>query len=121
MPHAFLRGVPVMFVLVVAGPMLRPEQRSAAGGLPDLVSVALSLGTILPVVYGIKTIANDGVSAGPITAIATGLVVGVAFLRRQATASRPLLDLKRRRNHTFASAMTVSVLGAVTMAASSTC
>jgi DHA2 family multidrug resistance protein-like MFS transporter len=77
--------------------------------------VALSLGTILPVVYGIKTIANDGVGSGPVTAIAAGLVVGAAFLRRQATATRPLLDLKLFRNQTFASAMTVSVLGAVTM------
>jgi DHA2 family multidrug resistance protein-like MFS transporter len=112
---AFLLGVPVMVVLVIAGPALLPEQRNAEGGLPDLLSVALSLGTILPVVYGIKTIANDGVGSGPVTAIAAGLVVGAAFLRRQATATRPLLDLKLFRNQTFASAMTVSVLGAVTM------
>ena len=112
---AFLLGVPVMVVLVIAGPVLLPEQRNPDGGLPDLVSVALSLGTILPVIYGIKTIANAGVSAGPVTAIAAGLVVGLTFVLRQVTAARPLLDLKLFRNHTFASAMTVSVLGAVTM------
>jgi DHA2 family multidrug resistance protein-like MFS transporter len=46
---AFLLGVPFM-LLLVAGPVLLPEDRDAAAGRLDLTSVALSLGAILPVI-----------------------------------------------------------------------
>ncbi len=113
---AFLLGVPVMVLLLIVGPLLLPEQRNPAGGLPDLLSVGLSLGTILPIVYGIKTLANNGMSTAPVLGIVGGLIVGGVFLRRQRVAANPLLDLKLFANHTFASAMLVSVFGAVTMA-----
>jgi DHA2 family multidrug resistance protein-like MFS transporter len=47
----FLLGVPVMALLLVAGPMLLPEYRDDSAGRLDLTSVALSLAAILPIVY----------------------------------------------------------------------
>ena len=62
-----------------------PEFRAPAAGRFDLVSSVLSLGAVLPAIYGIKEIAADGV--GPRAAalwIAAGVVAGVAFVVRQA-------------------------------------
>ncbi len=50
----FLMGVPVMALLLAVGPVLLPEYRAAEAGRLDLVSVALSLAAILPVIYGLK-------------------------------------------------------------------
>jgi DHA2 family multidrug resistance protein-like MFS transporter len=55
---AFLLGVPFMALLLAAGPVLLPEHRDSAAGRLDLTSVALSLGAILPVIYGLKEIAR---------------------------------------------------------------
>ncbi|MFD7703183.1 MFS transporter [Streptomyces caelestis] len=93
----FLLGVPVMAVLLVAGPLLLPEYRTGrASGPLDLVSVALSLLALLPIVYGIKELAAGGAHSSPTVALAAltvGLVAGVLFLRRQRTLDDPLVDL----------------------------
>src|SRR5258705_74755 len=55
---AFLLGVPFMVLLLVTGPFLLPEYRPTRPEHPlDLASVALSLAAILPVIYGLKTLA----------------------------------------------------------------
>jgi MFS transporter, DHA2 family, multidrug resistance protein len=56
----FLLAVPVMALLLTAGPLLLPEYRAGGAGGVDLVSVALSLAGILPVVYGITGLARAG-------------------------------------------------------------
>lgn len=112
----FLLGVPVMALLLIAGPLLLPEHRNVGASWPDLVSVALSLAAILPVIYGIKTLAADGWSAVPLTAIVAGVVMGVLFLRRQRTAATPLLDVTLFGNRSFRASMIVFVLGAIVMA-----
>lgn len=57
----FLIGVPVMGLLLVLAPLLLPEFRNPHSSRLDLVSVALSLVTILPMIYGLKEIATDGI------------------------------------------------------------
>ncbi|MFD3523505.1 MFS transporter [Streptomyces sp. NPDC058653] len=106
----FLLGVPIMGLLLVAGPILLPEYRDEEAGRIDLVSVALSLATILPVIYGLKEIANDGPGPLPFVAIAVGLVVGVLFVRRQRTLESPLLDLALFRSSTFLTALVTLLL-----------
>ncbi|MGW0506007.1 MFS transporter [Micromonospora sp. NPDC003241] len=88
----FLLGVPVMLVLLVVGPALLPERRAATGRL-DLVSALLSLGAVLPVVYGLKRIAADGVHATSLLAVVAGLAAAVLFVRRQRGRTDPFLDL----------------------------
>jgi MFS transporter, DHA2 family, multidrug resistance protein len=91
----FLMGLPVLLLLLVAGPFLLPEYRDPnASGRIDLVSVALSLLAILPVIYGLKEIARDGWQALPITAVLVGLLFGVFFVLRQRRLTEPLLDLR---------------------------
>src|SRR5919112_5144109 len=48
----FLLAVPVMTLLLVLGPVLLPEFRDPGAGRLDLVSAAMSLVTVLAVIYG---------------------------------------------------------------------
>src|SRR5688572_24690959 len=95
---AFLLGVPFMVLLLVAGPRLLPEYRDPNVTRPDLTSVALSLAAILPLVFGLKSLARDGWAMLPLAAIAAGAVVGAMFLRRQGRLANPLLDLRLFHN-----------------------
>ncbi|MEQ0559539.1 MFS transporter [Amycolatopsis sp. NEAU-NG30] len=89
----FLLGVPAMVLLLVLGPKLLPEYRDETAGRLDLPSVALSLGAILPAVYGVKELARDGVHLVPVAALVAGLAVGYVFVQRQRTLDDPLVDL----------------------------
>ncbi|MEU7001184.1 MFS transporter [Nonomuraea sp. NPDC046570] len=111
---AFLLGVPVMLVLLVAGPLLLPEFRAPQAGRVDLASVALSLAAILPLIYGLKELAQAGRQPLPLAAILAGVIFAVAFVRRQRRLADPLLDLRLFSDRTFSSALGVWLLfGAV--------
>jgi MFS transporter, DHA2 family, multidrug resistance protein len=69
---AFLLATPVMAVLLVAGPLLLPEHRDPRPVRLDLGSAVLALLAVLPVVYGLKQIAADGLSAAPAAAMIGG-------------------------------------------------
>lgn len=114
----FLVAVPAMALLVLAGPRLLPEFRSDDAGRPDVVSVALAMGTILPVVYGLKELASHGAGPLPLAAIVGGLAVGRAFVARQRRLAQPLLDLSLFARRDFsvslgAQATSLLVLGAM--------
>ncbi|WP_192772557.1 MFS transporter [Plantactinospora soyae] len=115
---AFLIGVPVMLVLLVLGPVLLPEHRNTKAGKLDLGSAVLSLIAVLSVVYGLKLVAEDGFGLPPVTFMALGLAVGVAFVHRQRTLADPLLDLKLFRERTFSASVALLTLGILVMAGS---
>jgi DHA2 family multidrug resistance protein-like MFS transporter len=112
---AFLLGVPVMVLLLVAGPVLLPEHRAPEAGRPDPVSVVLSLAAILPVVYGLKELARHGWQPSAAVAVAAGLVIGVVFVRRQRRLADPLLDVGLFRIRSFSTALGVALTAAATM------
>ncbi|MDI5977140.1 MFS transporter [Amycolatopsis magusensis] len=103
----FLLAVPVMILLLVAGPILLPEHRDPEPGRLDLASVALSLATVLPVVYGIKHLAEGGPGLLGGSALLLGAVAGVVFLRRQRTLSLPLFDPRLFAVRPFRNALVV--------------
>jgi DHA2 family multidrug resistance protein-like MFS transporter len=113
----FLLGVPVMVLLLALGPVLLPEYRDASAGRLDLPSVALSLATILPVIYGLKELAKDGWRPLPVAAIAVGTAVGVVFARRQRALAHPLLDLRLFTNRAFSTALGSMLSGTMLMGA----
>ncbi|GII95233.1 MFS transporter [Sinosporangium siamense] len=90
----FLLNVPVMVILLVLGPLLLPEYRTAASGPVDLASVALSVSAVLLVIYGVKEIAAYGPSVVALLVLAAGVVLGVVFVRRQRGLADPLLDMR---------------------------
>ncbi|WP_344440045.1 MFS transporter [Kitasatospora nipponensis] len=112
---AFLVSIPVMALLVLAGPFLLPEYRSEQHGRFDLPGAVLSLASVLPIVYGVKTLAVDGWSPAPALVLAAGLALGALFLRRQHTAAQPLIDLGLFRIRTFSGAITVNTVAMFAM------
>lgn len=113
---AFLLGVPVMVLLLVTAPVLLPEYRGSNAGRLDVRSVVLSLATILPVIYGLKVLAKDGLTTTAVAAIAVGLTFGVAFARRQRRLVDPLIDLDLFRSRAFSTALSIGLGGGVVMA-----
>ncbi len=107
----FLIGVPVMLLLLVAGPVLLPEFKDPKAGRLDLFSAAQSLVAVLFVIYGLKRIAQDGFGWGPALSIAGGVAVGVAFVRRQRTLAHPLIDLQLFRVPAFSTALATYTIG----------
>jgi DHA2 family multidrug resistance protein-like MFS transporter len=111
----FLLAVPVMVLLLVTAPKLLPEYRDEHAGRLDLASVALSLATILPVVFALKEIAKDGLGTTTVAVLAFGVGAGVVFARRQRRLAEPMLDLSLFRNRTFTAALCIMLVGALTM------
>ena len=112
----FLLGVPVMLVLLLTAPLLLPEYRDDDAGRLDLTSVALSLATVLPVIYGLKETAQHGLAAGPVVAVAAGLGFGTVFVRRQLRLRDPLFEITLFRNRPFSAALAINLGGGVVMA-----
>ncbi|GGP91298.1 MFS transporter [Streptosporangium pseudovulgare] len=112
----FLIAVPAMAVLLLAGPFLLPEFRDDRAGRLDLPSVELSLVAVLAMVYGVKQLTVEGVSAVPAVALAAGAAVGVVFVRRQLRLETPLLDLRLLRNRPFTAVIVGLVFAGVAMA-----
>ena len=113
---AFLLGVPFMVLLLVTGPLLLPEYRDPHAERLDLASVALSLGAILPAIYGLKELARGGVEAGPAAALLAGVAIAVVFVRRQRRLDNPMLDLRLFASRSFSTALSIMLLGGVVMA-----
>jgi DHA2 family multidrug resistance protein-like MFS transporter len=101
----FLLAVPVMVLLLAVGPTLLPEFRDPNAGRLDLPSAAMSLAAVLPVIYGLKRIAEGGPGWLAVACIVAGLGFGVAFVRRQRTLADPLIDLRLFRVPAFSAAL----------------
>ncbi|HMC57009.1 MAG TPA: MFS transporter [Gemmatimonadaceae bacterium] len=111
---AFLMGVPVMVLVLIAGPMLLPEYKDPNAGKLDLISAAMSLTAVLGVIYGVKRIAQDAVGTSSIAPVALvvpllfilmGLAIGWLFVRRQLHLEDPLIDLRLFRLPGFRAAL----------------
>ncbi|MDQ4125470.1 MAG: MFS transporter, partial [Actinomycetota bacterium] len=97
----FLINVPVMALLLVLGPRLLPEFKDPSAGRIDLASVVLSLAAVLPVIYGLKHIAQEGAGPAGFGPIIAGLAFGALFVRRQTRLDDPLIDLRLFRFPAF--------------------
>src|SRR5688572_31171569 len=71
----FLLNVPVMALMLLLGPFLLPENRDPNAGGLDLASAGLSLVAMLSIIYGIKRVAQDGLS---VTGVAS-FIIGVGL------------------------------------------
>jgi DHA2 family multidrug resistance protein-like MFS transporter len=111
----FLMAVPVLVPLLVLAPFLVPESRDPNPGRIDPVSIALSLGTMVPIVYAIKEVAVHGF--GPMVAVLllAGGGFGILLVRRQLRAQTPMLDMRLFRRATFTGALLVNLLSVVAL------
>ena len=108
----FLVNVPIIAVAWLGTWFVAPEQRNPNADPWDLPSSALALLALSSLVLTIKTATHPPIDLGLLgTALATGLVAGLAFVRRQRRLTHPLLDFSLFRNPAFAA----GVLGAVSV------
>ncbi|MBV2156619.1 MFS transporter [Kitasatospora sp. SUK 42] len=109
----FLLSVPIMVVLLIAGPLLLPEFSNPEAKRLDPLSVLLSLAGLMPIIYGIKELAQNGWSLVPALAIVIGVVLGAVFVVRQRTLEDPLMDLRLFGHRQVSAALVINIFGAV--------
>lgn len=112
-----LVNVPLMLLLLGSAPVLLPEYRDGDAGRLDAVSAAQSLLAVLPIVYGVKRIAEGGSVALSLAVIAAGLTFAVLFVRRQQCLADPMLDLALLRAPRLAAALSINIMGLFTVMA----
>ncbi|WP_018775791.1 MFS transporter [Arthrobacter sp. 131MFCol6.1] len=114
-----LVAVPIILPLLLLGPALIPESRDPQPGRVDVPSIVLSLLVMVPVVYGIKSLATHGPAPEAFASIGTGLLMGYVFIRRQRALARvhrtdqstaPMLDVSLFGNRIFSTAIVANVL-----------
>ncbi len=106
----FLAPIPVMGLLLMVGPVLLPEHLNPNAGRLDVLSAALSLAAVLPVIYGVKLAAEGGDLLWAASAVTVGLLFGALFVRRQTSLVDPLLDLRLFRQPALTAALAIYVL-----------
>ncbi|MFE0061072.1 MFS transporter [Streptomyces sp. NPDC059003] len=111
----FLVNVPVTALILVLGPRLLPEYRAPNPGRFDILGAALFLGAVIPAIYGIKELADDGFAWTYAASTAAGVVVGVLFVLRQRSAPSPLIDLGLFRDRGFSASVGVNLVALFAM------
>ncbi|PRB08518.1 MFS transporter [Microbacterium sp. MYb64] len=111
----FLVAVPVLIPLLILAPILVPESRDPNPGRIDPISILLSMGTMVPVVYAIKEFAVHGITPLVVILFVLGVGLGVLFVRRQLRAEIPMLDMALFRRGMFSGAILVNLLSVVAL------
>jgi len=115
----FLINVPAMVLLLVLVPMLVPEYKDPNPGRFDLLSVPLSMGAVLPVVYGVKESAAHGLDTRRGLIILAGLLVGLLFVHRQRVRDDAMISRELFRGRGFAAGIGLNALASFAMMGSS--
>lgn len=97
----FLINLPFMVLLLALAPFLLPEYRSPRGGRFDLWGSALSFAAVLPVIFGVTEIAENGVNGGRIGVICFGAVMAGLFLWHEHRAEHPMVELALFRSRAY--------------------
>jgi DHA2 family multidrug resistance protein-like MFS transporter len=111
----FLMAVPVLVPLLVLAPLLVPESRDPQPGRIDPVSIALSLGALVPIVWAIKEFAVHGPVGFAVPSLLVGAGFATLFVRRQLRMETPMLDMALFRRGSFSGAILVNLLSVVAL------
>ena len=106
----FLFAVPLIAVLLALGRVLLPEFRDRPAPRIDAASAALSLAGVLSAVFGLKRAAQSGVDPIAAVALALGIGLAAAFLRRQRGRANPWVDLALFRRRDFSLPLAANAL-----------
>jgi DHA2 family multidrug resistance protein-like MFS transporter len=109
----FLVAVPILVPLLVLAPRLVPESQDPNPGPVDVISVLLTLTTMLPIVWAIKSTAHDGISWFGVTAFVVGIASGILFVGRQSRSATPMLDVQLFGYAPFTSSILANFLSIV--------
>ncbi|MET7760925.1 MFS transporter [Streptomyces sp. NPDC005393] len=112
----FLINVPAMVLLLLLAPILVPEFKDPKPGGFDVLSVPLSMGAVLPVIYGLKKMAADnGFSLPPALSIVAGLAIGAVFVHRQLTRRDAVISPELFHNRGFGPSIAINSLATFAM------
>ncbi|MGW6510930.1 MFS transporter, partial [Streptomyces niveus] len=111
----FLINVPAMLLLLVLVPVLVPEFKDPEPGRFDLLSVPLSMGSVLPIVYGLKELAAEGFGTAVAVSLSAGLLIGYVFVRRQRTHTDAMISRELFRGRGFGSGVVLNALATFAM------
>ncbi|WP_017584450.1 MFS transporter [Nocardiopsis valliformis] len=107
----FLINVPIILALLVAGVLVLPEYRAERPDPLDTLSVLLSFTAVLPLVWAIKTTAEElALSPAGGAALLFGLLTGAVFVLRQRRLAVPLVDVSLFANRRFTGAVLAGAL-----------
>ncbi|WP_026555826.1 MFS transporter [Arthrobacter sp. 35W] len=106
----FLLSVPVMIPLLALAPFLIRESKDPHPGPIDPLSIGLSFAAMVPTIFGIKMLAQEGISVAGLAMLVGGLAVGALFVRRQLRRTTPMLDVTLFRNPVFSGAVLVNLI-----------
>jgi EmrB/QacA subfamily drug resistance transporter len=114
---AFLVNLPIIAAIALATPRVLPETARHPGRrLPDPLGAIVLMLAAAAVTLGISEASDWGVaSLRTIGSLAVGLALALAFVRRSAAVSDPLLDLALLRHRRVAVAGAMSVLYAAAL------
>ncbi len=111
----FIINLPIMAVLIVAGAIVLPESRDPDPGRFDLLSAALSMASLVPLVYAIKQAVTEGMSVPVIVLVTVSVVAGGLFVRRQMRLDAPLVDITLFRVPAFTGAVVSTFISVFAM------
>lgn len=106
----FFLAVPMLLPLLIGGLLLLPESRDPHPGKVDPLSIFLVIMTLLPFVYGIKSLSTAAWYV-PVLALTLSLFSGVAFVSRQLGQTNPMLDVRLFANRIFSGALVINLIG----------
>jgi MFS transporter, DHA2 family, multidrug resistance protein len=109
----FLVAVPVLAPVLLLAHRLVPESKDPNPGPVDLLSVAMCLITMLPLVWAVKTAAHDGFSPYVVVALVVASVTGYLFVRRQHRSDFPMLDVDLFRHGPFTASIVTNFMSVV--------
>ncbi|WP_336087805.1 MFS transporter [Nocardia sp. SSK8] len=115
---AFWLNVPVVLVTVLVGLWVLPEYRAPQAGGLDWFAAVLSIAGVICLAWGVKHLAKGEASEVDWTILLVGIVAMAWFVRRQLTATDPLLDVRLFRNGAFTAAAVATLLAMMAIGAS---
>lgn len=107
----FLINIPVMVLLLVAGPILLPDSKDPKPGPFAPGSALMLIVGVLAAIYGLKEAGKDGWSFVPIAWMIAGIVILALFVLRQRQMTSPLVDVSLFKHLPFTVAVLANVAG----------
>lgn len=111
----FLINLPVMALLLFAGPFLLPESKDPDPGPFDVLSALMLIAAVLALIFGIKGAGKHGWDVGPIASLLVGVLLAVLFAIRQRSLAHPMLDIGLFRSLPFTVAVFANIAGVFAM------
>lgn len=89
----FLIALPFLLPVLLLAPIITESPRQVTGSI-DYLSIVLSLVAMTALVLSLKHLATVGLNGEVVVWLLSGVLLGVAFVRRQLVLELPLLDLR---------------------------